>query len=389
MVFIINIGLFKRLFMAILIFFKKYILQPKYIYIILLLFHIIKIIKRERNQIMIEDKKEQCINKYLTLQNLPENLNDSLIIKEKKSILNLLSEYVGRNITSVDSIFLAPDCNFGNCLVVLNKILFYCEIISCKTIILDSKIFWYIKNQTIIGKNNMTIKVGEKINYNKTSSIYYNSTAPFFSLFYIKPEIRINLIRKEILRNLNKINVNKEDLYIHVRSGDIFFYPHYPYSQPPFCFYRKILNNHKFNSVYLISQDKFNPVIPKILNEYNSVIYKQNGIKEDISYLINAYNIVASISSFLISILHLNYNLKTLFDYNIYRMSEKIFVYHYDLIKYPNNNFINYRMEPSPYYNKTMFIWKNNKKQRKLMIKEKCINNFRTISISNQKYYLR
>ena len=34
----------------------------------------------------------------------------------------------------------------------------------------------------------------------------------------------------------------------------------------------------------------------------------------------------------------------------------------------------NYRMEPSQNYNKTMFIWKNNKKQRKLMIKEKCIN---------------
>lgn len=26
------------------------------------------------------------------------------------------------------------------------------------------------------------------------------------------------------------------------------------------------------------------------------------------------------------------------------------------------------------YINKTIFIWKNNKKQRKLMIKEKCIN---------------
>ena len=388
MSFIINIGLFKRLFMAILIFFKKYINKPKNLYIILLLFNLIKIIIRERYPIMIEDKYKNNINKYLTLKNLPINLNDSLIIKEKKSILNLLSECVGRNITSVDSIFLAPDCNFGNGLVILNKILFYCEIINCKKIILDSKIFWYIKNQTIIEKNNITIKVEKKINYDKTSSIYYNFTTPFFTFFYIKPEIRINLIRKEIIRNLNIINVNKDDLYIHVRSGDIFFYPHFPYAQPPFCFYRKILNNHKFNNVYLISQDKFNPVIQKILNEYNSVIYKQNGLKEDISYIINAYNIVASISSFLISILHLNYNLKTLFDYNIYRMSEKIFAYHYDFYQYPNNNFINYRMEPSPYYNKTMFIWKNNKKQRKLMIKEKCINNFRTINISNQKYNL-
>ena len=134
---------------------------------------------------------------------------------------------------------------------------------------------------------------------------------------YLTNNFAVKNTDQEIIRNLNIINVNKDDLYIHVRSGDIFFYPHFPYAQPPFCFYRKILNNHKFNNVYLISQDTFNPVIQKILNEYNSVIYKQNGIKEDISYIINAYNIVASISSFLISILHLNYNLKTLFDYNI------------------------------------------------------------------------
>ena len=196
----------------------------------------------------------------------------------------------------------------------------------------------------------------------------------FYSFFYIKPEIRINLIRNEILRNLQIINVNKEDLYIHIRSGDIFFYAHSPYAQPPFCFYKAILNKHKYKNVYLIAQDKNNPIIDKILHEYTSVIYKQNSIKKDISYLIYAYNIVASISSFLISIIPLNYNLKTLFDYNIYKLSEKILVYHYDLYQFPHNNFINYRMEPSPNYNKTMFFWKNNKKQIKLMIKEKCNN---------------
>ena len=41
-------------------------------------------------------------------------------------------------------------------------------------------------------------------------------------------------------------------------------------------------------------------------------------------------------------------------------------------------------MEPSPHYNKTMLNWKNNKKQRKLMMIEKCINNFTIINISNK-----
>ena len=90
----------------------------------------------------------------------------------------------------------------------------------------------------------------------------------------------------------------------------------------------------------------------------------QNSLKEDISYLINAYNIVASISSFLNSIIQLNYNLKTLFDYNIYKISEKILSYHYDLFQFPHNNFIIYKMNPSSNYNKTMCIWKNSKKQK-------------------------
>ena len=339
--------------MAIIIFYKKYSFKIKKYYILLLCILIFinysQTIIKERVSIKEENN---FINKYSTLK----NLNDSLFfIKEKKSILIFFSQYAGRNITSVDTIFLATSCNFGNCIVILNKILFYCEILGCKTIILD-----------------------------ENSSLYYNSPLIFYAFFYIKPEIRIDLIRNEIIKNLNKVNVNKEDLYIHIRSGDIFVFAHSPYAQPPFCFYKTILNNYKFNKVYLIAQDKNNPIIEKILSEYTNVIYKQNDIKEDISYLINAYNVVASISSFVNSIIQLNYNLEKLFDYNIYKMIEKIYHYHYDLYQFPNNNFINYRMEPSPYYNKTMLNWKNNKKQRKLMLIEKCINNFTIINISNK-----
>ena len=372
--------------MEILIKFNKYTYKIKKLYILLLIFiisyfliifkNIFKNFAKEKYSIK-EDNP--FINHYSTLK----NLNDSLFIKKKKkSILDLFSKHVGRNIISVDTIFFEANCKFGNCLVILNKLLFYCEIIGCKTIILDENKFWFIKNQIIYEKYNISIKVG-KFN-NSSSLLYYNSMGIFFTFFYIKPEIRIDLIRKEIIRNLNKVNVDKKDLYIHIRSGDIFFiYAHTPYAQPPFCFYRKILNNYKFNKVYLIAEDKKNPTIEKILNEYTNVIYKQNGLKEDISYLINAYNIVASISSFLVSIIQLNYNLENLFDYNIYKMSEKILAYHYDLYQFPHNNFINYRMEPSPNYNKTMLIWKNNKKQRKLMIKEKCIKNFSIINLSN------
>ncbi len=56
-------------------------------------------------------------------------------------------------------------------------------------------------------------------------------------------------------------------------------------------------------------------------------------------------------------------------------MQEKIVQYHYHLFDHPND-FTIYRMEPSQNYKNKMYKWKNNNMQRKLMIKEKCINSF-------------
>jgi len=97
--------------------------------------------------------------------------------------------------------------------------------------------------------------------------------------------------------------------------------------------------------------------------------------------LINAYNIVCSISSFLLAIIQLNNKLKIIFDYNIYKMFLKIRHFHYDLFKYPFRKFSIIRMEPSKTYTKIMSKWKNNIKQRKLMLREKCVNYFQIINL--------
>lgn len=348
--------------------FKIFIILISYIYINLKIYILISPII---NDYFLKNKMYYT-NNFLILKEKSLNLNDNLINKEKLKIYSLLSRV---NITNVDIIFFTSQCSFGNCIICLNKLLFFCEIISCKSIILDQDAFWYIKNTIKIDKYNYSIKVDNKMKYNKSNSLFFNSDDIFYSFFYIKPHIRINLIRNEIINNLNKVIIDKEDLFIHIRSGDIFIYPHRPYAQPPLCFYRKILINNNYKKVYLISQNNNNPVIQKLINEYPNIFYIQNSIKYDISYLINAYNIVASVSSFLISIIQLNYNLSFLWEYNIYKISDKILCLHYDLYEYPNK-FIIFRMEPSPLYQNIMSKWKNNKNQRKLMLKEKCINNF-------------
>ena len=268
--------------------------------------------------------------------------------------------------------------NFGNLLVLLNKLIFYCEIIKCKTIILDKKKFWFIKHNIKISANNISIEVGY---YNNSLYLINDSNNLLYTNFNFRPEIRINLIRNEIISNLPKINISKEYLYIHIRSGDIFINnPNIYYSQPPLCFYQNILYNYKFKYVYIISVDTKNPVIKKLINQFSNIIYEKDSLEKDISKLINAYNIIASVSSFLNLIIQMNYNLEYLWDYNIYKTSEKIILYHYDLYKYPHNNFTIFRMEPSFKYSKKMYIWKNNKIQRKLMIREKCSNYFSLIN---------
>ena len=202
--------------------------------------------------------------------------------------------------------------------------------------------------------------------------------------FNLKIENRFSVIKAEILKNLPKVKVKLNDLYIHIRSGDIFskeasspsFAP--SYAQLPLCFYTKIIEQNKFNKIYIISEDKLNPIIDILLTKYKNIIYNNNSLETDISYLIYAYNIVGSISSFITSIIKLNDNLKKFWEYDIYQMEHKLYHLHHSLYDYPRNYTI-YRMEPSEKYKKEMYVWTKSDKQLKIMINDTCPNKFKTI----------
>ena len=66
----------------------------------------------------------------------------------------------------------------------------------------------------------------------------------WYYLVIIKPEIRINIIKNEIKRNLPQLKIDKDDLYIHIRVNN-----HIHYAQPPLCFYETIINNFKFKKI--------------------------------------------------------------------------------------------------------------------------------------------
>ena len=198
-------------------------------------------------------------------------------------------------------------------------------------------------------------------------------------MFYpkiIKPEIKIQFIKEEIIKNLPKVKIESHSLYIHIRGGDIFKnLPLKYYSQPPLCFYEKIINKTTFNNIYIVSMDSSNIIVNILKNKYSNIIHNINSLEYDISLLCHAFNIVLSVSSFSIAVTKLNDFLKNIWEYDIMRLSEKFLLLHHHLFS-SKIQYTIHTMKPSDLYRSKMFSWKKSYEQIKLMIEDKCPNDF-------------
>jgi hypothetical protein len=259
--------------------------------------------------------------------------------------------------------------------------IFYSEIIGIKKIIIDKDNPIYIRNNIYDEKYNLTIEVN--YNQNKTKlkniSLSYltNNSNFFFANHNLKIENKFFILKNEILRNLPIIQTDPNDCYIHVRSNDIFkkvlpenYAP--SYAQCPLCFYTKIIDSNNFRNIFIISENKLNPVIDLLLNKYANVIFNTNSsLDKDISSLSYAYNIIGSISSFFTSIIKLNDNLKNVWEYDIYQIIHRLLHLHHSLYNYPRKYTI-YRMPPSKVYLQKMFKWTRSNKQINIMLTDNC-----------------
>ena len=341
---------------------------------------------------------------FLSLKKMPRMRNSSLIIKERKDIFENISANIGMNITSLEEIYFNTENRFGNELIILNKLIFYCEILGVKKIILNQDNNLYINN-TIYDKDyNLTIEVQnysqynyENLNFNfatldnpmlnfNPTYVVSNIFRDFFFIFYnLRVENRLDIVKSEILKNLPKVKVDPKELYIHIRGGDIFknqaLNPGYAtsYAQFPLCFYTRVIEKFKFKKIIIISEDRLNPIVNRLLRKYpNITCHNNNTLEKDISYLAHAYNIIGSISSFITSIIKLNDNLRYFWEYDIYQMEHKLYHFHHSLYDFPRNYTI-FRMEPSEQYQKKMYIWARNESQIKIMLNDTCPNNFKII----------
>ena len=122
---------------------KYYLLSKK---IILILFYLYYIIEYKNPEII--KINPLFINNKRNLTSLLQKQAKQFIIS-KLILLKFMSESIGKNITNIRQIYIKNNFNFGNQMVLISNVIYYCEILQCKRIILDKNSFWFIR-KTII-----------------------------------------------------------------------------------------------------------------------------------------------------------------------------------------------------------------------------------------------
>lgn len=303
------------------------------------------------------------LSNYINIEeNNISNNESNTILKEKFiQIPEVYKQIKENNLTHIETIYSIYG-NVGNALIHLNNLINICEKNLCKNIVLMG-LSNLIKNPISYKKFNITIfpssyknktKIDIKLSASSLSNISY----------HINSKMRLSIIRDEIFKNIPKYKAFPYDLYINIRSGDIFLNSiNRHYSQPPLCFYDKIIKENNFNKVYILSNGHENPVVDILLKKYRTIKYIHGSIEFDISIIVNAYNFVMPTSTFPSTLINLNYNLKNLY------------IYGHDLRYPPKINFTIHKMNPSAKYLKFVWNkWNKTKEQLYLLIHENCIN---------------
>jgi len=314
----------------------------------------------------------------VNLSNKPSQ-NDNLIVNsninfndEFFQINEVQKQIYLNNITNIETLS-GSNGNVGNALIVLNNLLNICVNIKCKYIITPKGTLQHIIKKPIFNKKfNITILP----NYYE-KKIKIDIKLSYRNIFFFKYKKKINpirlwMIKEEVLNNIPKFSAKPNDLYINIRSGDIFRNSIVRlYSQPPLCFYKKIINENKYKNIFILANGHENPVVDELLKIYPNIKYMHGSIIEDITVIIHAYNFVMPISTFPMTLIWLNDYLKTLYIYDM--MDFNYFeTFHYNL------QYVNYtifKMIPSEKYSKIMDKkWNKTNEQLNLMLTENCYN---------------
>ena len=130
------------------------------------------------------------------------NPNQTLIELEKKMLLKFISKSISKNITKVFQIFLGQPFHFGNQLRIISKVIFYCQILGCKKIIIEKNEYnWFLQKE--IKLDNLRISI-DRINDIKGFDTIIDRTTNFmYYSKYIIPTSQIKYLKKEKIIHLS------------------------------------------------------------------------------------------------------------------------------------------------------------------------------------------
>ncbi len=128
----------------------------------------------------------------------------------------------------------------------------------------------------------------------------------------------IRYIFKIIDTSISDIQYNNTDnLYIHIRGGDIFnSNPHSYYVQPPLYYYKEIIKTYKH--IYIITEDKLNPCINELIKLENVTLLDYD-MNQQLNIVKQSQNLAIGFSTFGFLLYLLSPSLKNIYvpDYSI------------------------------------------------------------------------
>ena len=95
------------------------------------------------------------LDSYFSLKQIPEDSNDPLYAELKIKLLNHISKFQKQNFTEIKAFFILN--NIDNSMININNIMNYCDFLDCKNVYLNKKYNWYIKNDIITEKYNISV----------------------------------------------------------------------------------------------------------------------------------------------------------------------------------------------------------------------------------------
>ena len=247
-----------------------------------------------------------------------------------------------------------PFERFGNNLFQLLRIIKYCKVFHFHRIVIP-------KNFALLKRDFVSHNISFEIRTKTTAVNKLLKGQFYFPLrkFPIPMDYSgFDCFREEFLSRIPNMSLHKDDLYLHIRSGDIFKSkrPHKNYGQPPLNYFVDIIKYKKWRKVYLISEDTNNPVAPYLIKRGAS--FTRNSFFKDITIILNSHNLAIGKSTLGLSLSYLNRNgLKTLFTFNLptYRILP------------------HYNCDPDEAFAIGIINrWKNFKFQQKILLTSKC-----------------